>query len=249
MSRANVRTIRWSRMLGLAGAAVLAVTVSACTAPEDDASPAPRPALSAQFKDQSDDKADDLDSAQRAMPGMQVEDETKICTAGFAAQGRDGGYYLLTSGHCDDHDGSPWTDSDDVPLGHITLSEEEGWEKDAAIIRLDPGVGRPTGAVGGKYQVRDVLRADQIEAGTPFCKIGAITGETCGVVTDLDGELVEASVYSLHGDSGSPGFVKNPDGTVSAVGILMASPDGDDHTTYFTLVEPLLEKWGLNIIS
>lgn len=238
----------WSRLLGLAGAVVMATSVSACAALEDDAAPAPTPVASRQVKDERTAPQNLPVSTQRAMPGMQVEDENKICTAGFAAQGKDGGYYLLTSGHCDDHDGSAWTDSNDSPLGHITLSEEEGWEKDAAVIRLDPGVGVPTSAIGGKYQVRDVLSAGQIEVGMPFCKIGAITGETCGEITDRDDDLVEANVYSLHGDSGSPGFVKNSDGTVSAVGILMASPDGDDHTTYFTLVEPLLDKWGLSIL-
>jgi hypothetical protein len=35
---------------------------------------------------------------------------------------------------------------------------------------------------------------------------------------------------------------------VSAVGILMSSPDGDDYTTYFTLVQPLLAEWGLRIL-
>jgi hypothetical protein len=60
--------------------------------------------------------------------------------------------------------------------------------------------------------------------------------------------VVEASVFSLEGDSGSPGFVKNPDGTVSAVGILTSSPEGDDNTTYFVLVHPLLSQWGLRIL-
>jgi hypothetical protein len=82
----------------------------------------------------------------------------------------------------------------------------------------------------------------------PFCKLGAVTGETCGTVKGKKGDVIEASVYSLNGDSGSPGFVTNPDGTVSAVGILMSSPDGDDYTTYFTLVYPLLAKWGLHIL-
>lgn len=248
MTRAITTATAWSRMLGLAGVVAMATTVSACTAIDDDAGPEQRPIQSLQIKEQTTAPADASSTAPRAMPGMQVEDENKVCTAGFAARGNDGGYYLLTSGHCDDHDGSAWTDSHDTPLGHITLSEEEGWEKDAAVIRLDPGVGVPTGALGGTYPVRDVLSANQIEIGMPFCKIGAITGETCGEVTDRDDDLVEASVYSLHGDSGGPGFVKNSDGTVSAVGILMASPDGDDHTTYFTLVEPLLDKWGLNIL-
>ncbi len=181
-------------------------------------------------------------------PGIKVEDENSACTAGFAAQGDDGSYYLMTSGHCDAHDGSAWTYGGDVPLGRITASEHEGDTRDAAIIHLDPSVGAPIGHVGGRYTVRDVLSATQIQVGMPFCKIGAVTGETCGAVKDVANDVVEASVYSLNGDSGSPGFVKNPDGTVSAVGLLMSSPDGDDHTTYFALVNPLLGRWGLHVI-
>src|SRR6516162_5686807 len=145
-------------------------------------------------------------------PGVKVEDENSACTAGFAAQGNDGSHYLMTSGHCDAHDGAP------------------------------------RGDVGGRYFVRDVLSATQIRVGMPFCKVGAVTGETCGVVKDVADDVVEASVFSLDGDSGSPGFVKNPDGTVSAVGLLMSSPEGDDNTTYFALVNPLLDRWGLRIL-
>ncbi|MDD4865975.1 MAG: S1 family peptidase [Mycobacterium sp.] len=181
-------------------------------------------------------------------PGIELDRGKGRCTAGFAAQDDDGNYYLLTSGHCDPHDNSEWT-YDDVPIGRIIASENEGDKKDAAIIRLDPGVGEPAGAVGGKYPVRDVLSLSQIRVGMPFCKLGAVTGETCGVVKSVAGGVVEASVFSLDGDSGSPGFVKNADGTVSAVGLLKSSPDGDDYTTYFTLVEPVLGKWGLQILS
>ncbi|BBY24352.1 hypothetical protein MSTO_45570 [Mycobacterium stomatepiae] len=180
-------------------------------------------------------------------PGVQVEDERATCTAGFAAQGDDGSYYLLTSGHCDAHDGSIWTYGPSIPLGPITASEEEGDKRDAAIIRLDPAVGVPSGGVGG-LPVRDVLGSSQLKVGTPFCKLGAVTGETCGSITHIDGNVVEASVFSLGGDSGSPGYVKNDDGSVSAVGLLMSSPDGDDNTTYFTLVQPLLGKWGIRIL-
>ncbi|ORB71478.1 S1 family peptidase [Mycobacterium scrofulaceum] len=181
-------------------------------------------------------------------PGIKVGDDNNSCTAGFAAQGSDGSYYLMTSGHCDGHDGSSWTYGNDVPLGKITASEKEGDARDAAIILLDPSVGVPLGHVGGRYEVRDVLNADQIREGMPFCKVGAVTGETCGFVRHVDGGVVEASVFSLNGDSGSPGFVKNPDGTVSAVGLLTSSPDGDDYTTDFTLVDPVLGKWGLRVL-
>ena len=213
-------TVRWLRGLGLFGAVVIAATALAFPV---RANPG-------------------------ATPGIKVEDENISCTAGFAAQGNDGGYYLMTSGHCDAHDGSQWTYGDSLPLGKITASEHEGDNRDAAIILLDPSVGAPAGDVGGRYSVRDVLSATQIRVGMPFCKVGAVTGETCGVVKDIAGDVVEASVFSLNGDSGSPGFVKNTDGTVSAVGLLMSSPDGDDNTTYFALVSPLLGRWGLHVL-
>ncbi len=182
-------------------------------------------------------------------PGMDVEDDSGSCTAGFAAADGDGNYYLITAGHCDSGDGSGWTDADQDSLGEIAVSEYDGSDRDAALIQLDPDVGPPTGTIAGRYPVRGVLGADQIQIGMPLCKVGAVSGETCGEVTDLDGNMVEASVFSLHGDSGSPAFVKNADGTVSAVGILSSSPDGDDYTTYFALVGPILDQWGLHILS
>ena len=180
-------------------------------------------------------------------PGTEVDTEDASCTAGFAAQGADGGYYLLTSGHCDAGDGSEWTDAQGNPVGRITASVDDGDQMDASIIRLDPGTPAPYSAVGG-YQIRDVLSPGQLAKGMPFCKIGAVTGETCGVINSVDGNVVEASVFSLEGDSGSPGFVKNPDGTISAVGILSSSPEGDDYTTYFIAVQPVLAQWGLHIL-
>ena len=215
-------TMPWWRGLGLVSATVMAATALAGTARAEHSAP--------------------------PTPGIEVNAERGKCTAGFAAQGNDGNYYLLTSGHCDAHDGSVWSYGPGVPLGTITASEKEGYTRDAAIIRLDPSVVAPTGDVGGRYPVRNVLSLSQIEVGTPFCKIGAVTGETCGAVKGFDGDMIEASVYSLNGDSGSPGFVTNTDGTVSAVGILMDSPAGDDYTTYFTPVQPLLGKWGLRIL-
>lgn len=213
-------TMRWLRGLGMAGATAMAATAFAT------------PAL----------------AAAPPTPGIALHRENGGCTSGFAAQGNDGNYYLMTSGHCDAHDGSRWTYGDRTPLGTIAASENEGGQRDAAIIRLDPSVGAPAGAVAGRYPVRDVLSLNDIKVGMPFCKVGAVTGETCGTITDVNGDVVEASVFSLNGDSGSPGFVKNPDGTVSAVGILMSSPDGDDYTTYFALVYPLLVQWGLHVL-
>lgn len=92
-------------------------------------------------------------------PGMEVDDENGRCTAGFAAQGEDGAYYLLTSGHCDSLDGSEWTDGQASPLGQIAASEDDG-ENDAAIIRLEPGAGMPNGHVGVSVEGLQVDIAD-----------------------------------------------------------------------------------------
>lgn len=182
------------------------------------------------------------------MPGIEIDGDTNSCTAGFATQGADG-FYLMTSGHCDRDAGVEWTYGDDEPLGYMAASEEDdSQELDAAIILLDPDLGPPVGDIDGRYVVSGVLDSGQLQVGMPICKVGATTGETCGEIKDLDGAVVETSVFSLHGDSGSPGFVKNPDGTVSAVGILSGSPDDDDYTTYFVLVAPLLGKWGLSLV-
>lgn len=181
-------------------------------------------------------------------PGMKLEDDDSTCTAGFAAEGPDGSFYLLTAGHCDDGGSVQWTDAGANPLGHVAATDYDGYERDAAIIRLEPGAGRPVGSVDGRYPVRDVLSRSQIHPGLPLCKVGATTGETCGLVIAVDDTTVEASVFSLEGDSGSPAFVKNPDGTVSAVGLLVGSPVDDDYTTYFTMVDPLLAEWGLRLL-
>jgi hypothetical protein len=126
----------------------------------------------------------------------------------------------MTSGHCNKHDGSAWPCGDGVVLGKISASEEAGDKRDAAIIRLAPSVDAPVGDVGGQYSVRDVLSLAQIKVGMPFCKIGAVTDETCRAVKSTEGVVVEASVYRLSGGNSGPGR-------------LMFSPAGDDYTTYF----------------
>jgi hypothetical protein len=189
-------------------------------------------------------------------PGIKISDESSFCTSAFSAQGHDGAYYLMTSGHCDAHDGSVWTYGDDnAPLGKVTAQEyaesaETGTQtNDAALIRLEPGVGTPSGDIAGKYPVRDALTLHDLKVGTPVCKVGAVTGETCGAITAVEGDyVVRVSLYCQGGDSGSPGFVKNPDGTASAVGILTSTEPDNDHLTNFIIVAPLLSKWGLRLI-
>src|ERR1700761_7484019 len=80
-------------------------------------------------------------------PGIKIYDESSFCTSAFTAEGDDGRYYLMTSGHCDAHDNSEWTYGDErSPLGRVTAQEyEENPEgsqtKDAALIQLETGAG------------------------------------------------------------------------------------------------------------
>ena len=75
-------------------------------------------------------------------PGIKINDETSFCTSAFTAQGNDGNYYLMTSAHCDAHDGSVWMYGDNqAPLGKIAKGEYEenpdtGTQtKDADVLR------------------------------------------------------------------------------------------------------------------
>ncbi|HEX7321738.1 MAG TPA: trypsin [Mycobacterium sp.] len=181
------------------------------------------------------------------MPGIEILDDITSCTAGFAAAGGAGSDYLLTSGHCASDDGSPWVDAQDNPLGTIVDIENNGGDHDMAAILLVSAAGIPSGSVAG-HRVRDALNPDQITVGMTLCKVGARTGETCGDVTSVGGNVVEANVFSTEGDSGSPGYVVNPDGTASAVGILAGGPEDDDSKSYFVLVGPLLPQWGLRLL-
>ncbi|HEU0190536.1 MAG TPA: trypsin [Mycobacterium sp.] len=181
------------------------------------------------------------------MPGIEILDDTSSCTAGFAVAGGAGSHYLLTSGHCASDDGSPWVDAQDNPLGTIVDIENNGGDHDMAAILLVSAAGMPSGDVAG-HRVRDALSPDQITVGMTLCKLGARTGETCGDVTSVGGNTVEANVFSIEGDSGSPGYVVNPDGTASAVGILAGGPEGDDTKSYFIMVGPLLPRWGLRLL-
>jgi hypothetical protein len=83
---------------------------------------------------------------------------------------------------------------DDSPLGYISTSAREGDVRDAAIIKLNPDVGAPEGDSNGVYRVRDALAASQLQVGMPFCKTGSVSGEACGAITRIDGNVVETSV-------------------------------------------------------
>jgi hypothetical protein len=96
-------------------------------------------------------------------PGIKINDETSFCTAAFTAQGNDGNYYLITSAHCDAPDGSVWTYRDNqAPLGKIRKGEYEE----------NPDTGT---------QTKDAA------VGTQMCRVGAVTGETCGPITNIEG--------------------------------------------------------------
>ena len=136
--------MRWLRGLGVIGAVVVAATVLANPARADAG----------------------------VTPGIKVDDESSSCTAGFAAQGNDGSYYLMTSGHCDAHDGSLWTYGNDVPLGKITASEQEGDTRDAAIIRLDPNVGEAHGRCRRKVPGPGCVEGRPDSAGYAVLQIG-----------------------------------------------------------------------------
>jgi hypothetical protein len=124
---------------------------------------------------------------------------------------------------------------------------------DAALIRhnlvrgIDQGriaetpwsMGAPSSLlVVGTYDVVARVPGGGTAVGTVLDKTGRTSGSTFGQVTrsciwiELYACQDESTVYSEQGDSGSPMYVWQGDGTVHLQGILWGGPPGDWNTTY-----------------
>lgn len=176
------------------------------------------------------------------------------CTAGFAV--RDAmGAGVLTAGHCRRDPVNPAvlqrTPGGDRVIGAYVRDEVGAgsgfarW-RDAALVRLDPAV-TPAGIVGG-LPVTRVADPAELSADPPpvLCKDGSRTGHSCGPVTAVNATTVSFRAWDDLGDSGAPVYLRLPDGTAAAVGILYGhSDDEQGRVIHATLVGPVLHDWGL----
>lgn len=172
------------------------------------------------------------------------------CTAGFAVRTPDGAPGMLTAGHCR-LDPANDTVLQRTPTGDQVIGRYVRWEvlpgvRDIGLVDLG-GSTVPLVSDVDRMRVSRVMSADDLRREQPqLCKSGARTGVSCGPITAITDNEVSFRAWDDLGDSGAPVYVRQPDGTVAAVGILYAhSDDVFGRIVHASLVAPVMSLWGL----
>jgi len=195
-----------------------------------------------------------------------AQGEYDACTLGLiAGDPATHRLYGITAGHCDSSATMSRTvlytdaNSPDIarPMGtYIASRNHDGstrtGDRDALPLYTDAGViaiqaGTPIASfkIAGVYSVRGVVEDyHDLPADTEVCKFGMKTGETCGPVVAASTYTVTAKLHDDHGDSGSPLYIRNNDGTVNLIGI--ASASNSDLSRFF-YVAPVLKALHLQV--
>lgn len=127
------------------------------------------------------------------------------CTVGFTGHDRHGQAIAVTAGHCaPDHPSVPaFFDFSTVPAGTlIAVSPLNGL--DFAAVRLQHGISAATSILAAPPRV-----------GTIVCKVGRVSGRTCGPITAVSPTTVTALIRVVWGDSG--GALIDADGRTIAI--------------------------------
>lgn len=167
-----------------------------------------------------------------------------ICTSAFVVNGA-AGKYGLTAGHCGPNGG--WVSLGGNNLGRVennSYYSSMNNVADAAVFHL--GANPSNASVFRGTGPRPVVGQAAPIQNLAVCVRGSISAnETCGTITDLNltvsfvGGHTVSGLFSTNwgsggtvgGDSGSPVYAVNPDGTAIALGILNAGTEHDDVNT------------------
>jgi hypothetical protein len=176
------------------------------------------------------------------------------CTLGFLATG-DGADYALTAGHC--NAGGEVLLSDDRRLGQFTRTVNDVDPasldlRDVGLIHLDASDLPPLDpSISARIPVTGVL-AEPLTIDDTLCTYGARTGhERCGRVafTPAPGDsTVQFGAASQPGDSGSPVYRVQKDGSAQAVGILIRG-EKSVASSQAMLIGPYLREWNLTLAT
>lgn len=196
----------------------------------------------------------------------------QACTAAFIVERNDThARGVLTAGHClmmgalNVMAKGPATQLGDgdnflgLSVSQDSATKDE-WERDGAMVAL-PSEASYSARVGGMWEVGDTITERELLANPMMrvCKLGAVTGLTCGEIVKVTDEFVtvanmradEDNRISYRGDSGAPMFVFDGD-TVRPVAVVShgLNRGGSLDPRFVTgqLIDPLLREWGLSLV-
>ena len=168
--------------------------------------------------------ADSADKTVTVFPGMEIRQESTMCTLGFVDPVA---RIAFSAGHC--RGNGPVTDRNGRPIGVVTTSRDN--TPDGSVVRVDQVISdyetialNPDVAVnnllpGGRALVADVVAP--MAAGQQVCHFGIVTGESCGTVERINNGwfTMTNGVVSQKGDSGGPVYVPTANGKAVMVGL------------------------------
>jgi len=170
------------------------------------------------------------------------------CTAGFLAHGAAGQPVMISAGHCD-YGGEvdiKWSKTGAYEkIGAYSSSIIQGdriEDTDIGLVRLDASPIPSDLRVLGIRPVTGVT--SDVKPGDQLCHYGDTTGLQCGPVIKVTESKVIYAAKSAKGDSGGPVYLRNSDGTATAVGIHVGH---EANGAFAELVKPWLEKWQLTL--
>jgi hypothetical protein len=168
--------------------------------------------------------ADSADRAVTVFPGMEIRQQSTMCTLGFVDPVA---RIAFSAGHC--RGNGPVTDRNGRLIGVVTTSRDN--TPDGSVVRVDQVISDyETITLNADVVVNNLLPggralvADSVvpmAVGQQVCHFGIVTGESCGTVERINNGwfTMTNGVVSQRGDSGGPVYVPTADGKAVMVGI------------------------------
>jgi len=168
--------------------------------------------------------ADSADKSVTVFPGMEIRQESTMCTLGFVDPVA---RIAFSAGHC--RGNGPVTDRNGRLIGVVTTSRDN--TPDGSVVRVDQVISDyetitlnadvvvNTLLPGGRALVADVVAP--MAVGQQVCHFGIVTGESCGTVERINNGwfTMTNGVVSQKGDSGGPVYVPTDNGKAVMVGL------------------------------
>jgi len=204
-------------------------------------------------------------------PGNQIEihfsnHKVSLCTLTAVVKDKKGDLYGATAGHCvrKRDDGSPVKkiSSRNVPISDDSFMNNYYGDNsfhhnpngktfnDLAIFKLSPGV-TTSGVIEGGIPIDNSKSLSDVQKWDNVCKYGRSTQKTCGKVTKIDYQRgsVEASVFAIGGDSGSPIYSVDDNGKAHIIASLSGGYIGNDNINFGDEVSEDFAQWGVEVVG
>ncbi len=166
----------------------------------------------------------DADPSVVVYPGMEIRQDTNVCTLGFVDPTQ---RIAFSAGHC--RGNGPVTDKAGRYIGTVSTSRDN--TPNGTVVRTDQVISDyETITLATDVQINPVLPggrllvadpAAPLAAGQPVCHFGVVTGESCGSVERVNNGWFTMSngVVSQKGDSGGPVYTLADDGRAIIIGL------------------------------